>query len=181
MVGIYKITNIINEKVYIGQSINILERWKQHNYKAFNSNEIGYNSAIHAAFRKYGIENFKLDILEECEVSELDEKERLWIEKLNSLSPNGYNILVGGQKYRITKTCESCKAPLYNDNITGFCRECYNKKLCADTPNKESLYKVLKENKGNFTKVAKVYNVSDNAVRKWCKRYNLPYHSKDYK
>ena len=47
MIGIYKITNNINGKIYIGQSIDIKERWKQHLYKAYNKKEIGYNSAIH--------------------------------------------------------------------------------------------------------------------------------------
>ena len=44
MVGIYKITNNINGKAYVGQSINIKDRWKQHIYKAYNEKEIGYNS-----------------------------------------------------------------------------------------------------------------------------------------
>ena len=60
MIGIYKITNKINNKIYIGQSIDIKERWKQHFYKAYNKKESGYNSAIHQAFRKYGYENFLL-------------------------------------------------------------------------------------------------------------------------
>ena len=125
MIGIYKITNLVNNKIYIGQSINIIERWKQHEYKAFNESEKAYNSAIHAAFRKYGLENFKLEVLEECSVDELDEKERYWIRKLDSLTPNGYNILVGGQQFRKTRFCEKCNTLLPKSNITNLCEICY--------------------------------------------------------
>lgn len=98
MIGIYKIINKINGKIYIGQSIDIEERWKQHKYKTFNANGNAYNSAIHQAFRKYGVENFEYQVIELCSVEELDTKEIYWIEKLNTLAPNGYKILPGGQK-----------------------------------------------------------------------------------
>lgn len=111
MVGIYKITNNKNRKIYVGQSIDINDRWKQHKYKAFNSKEKGYNSAIHLAFRKYGIENFSFEVIEKCQQDELDEKEQYWIKKLNSLSPNGYNILLADKridkvKFGIVKNVE---------------------------------------------------------------------------
>lgn len=48
-------------------------------------------------------------------------------------------------------------------------------------PNKEELQEVLLQNKGNFTKVGTLYGVTDNAVRKWCKKYGMPFHSADYK
>lgn len=181
MTGIYKIINKINGKIYVGQSVDIVERWKQHGYKAFNEKEKGYKSAIHAAFRKYGIENFELMILEECSVNELDEKERYWIQELNTLTPNGYNILPGGQKYRITKTCTICGTALDPNNKTGLCIKCYHKDIRKNIPNQEELSETLFNYKGNFTKVGEHYGVSDNAVRKWCKSYNLPFHSKDYK
>lgn len=46
---------------------------------------------------------------------------------------------------------------------------------------KEDLRKELLSFKGNFTQLGKKYSVSDNTVRKWCKKYDLPYHSSDYK
>lgn len=180
MIGIYKITNIVNNKIYVGQSIDIIDRYKQHQYKAFNSNELGYNSAIHAAFRKYGIENFILEVLEECKPEELDQKERFWIKELNSLAPNGYNILSGGQQFRKTRRCEIC-GQLLNSGAKKYCLSCYRKKMRENVPEKEELYAKIVELKGNFTNLGKFYGVSDNAVRKWCKSYNLPYHSKDYK
>ena len=181
MTGIYKIVNRINGKIYVGQSIDIIERWKQHGYKAFNNKEKGYTSAIHAAFRKYGIENFELEVLEECQVSELDERERYWIQELGCLVPNGYNILIGGQAYRITKTCSKCGKPIDSKSKTGLCKKCYLLEIHKHIPNKEQLFEILSENRGNFTKVGLLYGVTDNAVRKWCKSYNLPFHSKDYK
>ena len=85
---IYIIKNRINEKVYIGQSINSLERFKNHCKR--NSD----NSLIDKAIQKYGKENFYYEILE-YQVEDYNEKEIYWIERMNSLSPNGYNILKG--------------------------------------------------------------------------------------
>ena len=181
MIGIYKITNIINGKIYVGQSIDIIERWKQHNYKAFNSNEIAYNSAIHCAFRKYGIENFVLEVLEECSAEDLDQREIYWIEQLNSLTPNGYNILKGGQQFRKTTFCSKCGAPISRKNKTSLCLSCYKQEIRKNIPEKDFLLEKLKEFKGNFSKAGRFFEVSDNAVRKWCKSYGLPTHSKDYK
>ena len=92
--GIYKIQNNINQKNYIGQSKNIEMRWKQHIYNA----ETGSQYPIHRALRKYGIENFSFSILEECETSELNNKEIEWISKLNSYE-DGYNCTRGGDGY----------------------------------------------------------------------------------
>lgn len=182
MVGIYKITNKVNGKVYVGQSIDIIDRWKQHYYKAFNSKEVAFNSAIHSAFRKYGIENFELEVIEECSAEELDEKEKFWVKEFNSLSPNGYNILSGGQFSRgEPRVCKKCGGTISKGTKTGLCINCYKEFLKDTIPTKEELYNILIENKGNFSKVGRLYNVTDNAVRKWCKGYNLPFHSSDYK
>lgn len=96
MIGIYKITNLINGKIYIGQSVDIDKRIKDHFWKARCKKDISYNSALHSAIRKYGEQNFKYEVLEECTVDVIDERERYYIQKFKSLSPNGYNILVGG-------------------------------------------------------------------------------------
>jgi len=51
----------------------------------------------------------------------------------------------------------------------------------VEWPSKEELYQMLIEVKGNFTEIGRRFNVNDNSVRKWCKKYGLPYHSGDYK
>ena len=89
--GIYKITNVINGKIYIGQSINILNRWIQHRC----SND---NMPIHRAMRKYGVDNFILEILEECDRTELDEREIYWIGYYDGYNDiNCYNATRGGE------------------------------------------------------------------------------------
>lgn len=87
--GIYKITNLINGKIYIGQSTDIKKRWLKHKYAKDNF-------VIHKALRRYGIKNFSFDIIEQCKQEDLDRKEQFYIEYYNSLIPNGYNMIAGG-------------------------------------------------------------------------------------
>lgn len=70
----------------------------KHKSVARNLNSIPYKSHLYSSMNKYGIENFTFEILEECNYSCLDDKERYWISKLNTLEPNGYNIKNGGRK-----------------------------------------------------------------------------------
>lgn len=87
-IGIYKIENLLNNKIYIGQSIHIEKRWQEH-CKAST------NSLIAKAIRKYGKENFSFQILEEVSnITELNELESKYIQQFNSLVPNGYNIMI---------------------------------------------------------------------------------------
>ena len=82
MVGIYKITNKLNKKVYIGQSVNIEIRFKDHKSKQKRDREP--NSHLYRAIEKYGIENFDFEILEECSASDLNERESYYIKLLES-------------------------------------------------------------------------------------------------
>ena len=127
------------------------------------------------------IENFELIVLEECSVEALDDRERYWIQELNSLVPNGYNILIGGQKYRATKTCSICGAPISSKSKTGLCEKHYKEEVRKHIPSKEELLETIYFYNGVFTKVGTHYGVSDNAIRKWCKSYGMSSHSKDYK
>ena len=100
MVGIYKITNLINNKSYIGQSIKIESRWEEHRRNAFNFKDINYNKCFYQAIRKYGLENFKFEVIEECKVEELDEREIYWISFYQTFPPDlgkGYNLYPGGK------------------------------------------------------------------------------------
>lgn len=93
---IYKITNTINNKVYIGQTIqNVRKRWYDHISQAKNSKKPGH---FQRAILKYGKEVFKVETLErDIHRDELDEKEQEYITKFDSYN-TGYNSTTGGQK-----------------------------------------------------------------------------------
>ena len=75
MIGIYCFINKINNKKYIGQSINIEERKESHLRYYNNPNMKDYNTKFYRALRKYGTDQFTFQILEECSKSLLDERE----------------------------------------------------------------------------------------------------------
>ena len=234
--GIYKITNLINQKSYIGQSVNISARWRRHKNEINNLNN---SYPIYLAFRKYGIENFSFEIIEECQRNELDERERFWIQYYDSYF-NGYNQTLGGnggagsisltsndvseiiELLKETELTNSEIANEYNvsenticgintgyywkqDNIkypirerklrkSNFCHKCgkeisYNASFCTecfhlerrtcDRPSRDELKSLIRST--SFVQIGKRYEVSDNAVRKWCKSYNLPFRVSDIK
>lgn len=236
MIGIYKITNLINNKSYIGQSVDVHRRWKEHC-------RLSTNSLIAKKIQQYGKENFLFEIIEECQISELNKKEQYWIQYYDSMVPNGYNIaedtdsthttycfydkevvndifdlllnsnLTQNQIANQTNTASSMVSRIntgnthiqekltypirsYNKNqhycidcgteisTTAIrCFECENKRkrIITNRPSKEELKELLLNYNGNFTQVGKLFGVSDNAIRKWCKKYNLSHYSKDYK
>ena len=91
---IYKITNKVNDKVYIGQTKRTIKiRWKEHlkNASVFDLR----NLPLYKAMNKYGKENFSVEEIEECEDSQLDEREIYWISFYDSYY-NGYNGTEGG-------------------------------------------------------------------------------------
>ena len=96
MVGIYLITNLITQQKYVGQSINIEKRFKQHINRSHNSSSVDYDKLLYQDFRNFGIENFSFNVIEECDASQLDEKEKFYISFYNCLFPNGYNKTIGG-------------------------------------------------------------------------------------
>lgn len=92
---IYKITNLINGKIYVGKTIkSIQERFKEHIKKASQHP----NRYLYDAMNHYGCENFFIESIEECEDTFLDEREIFWIKKLNATNPQiGYNLTNGGE------------------------------------------------------------------------------------
>lgn len=95
---IYKIINNKNQKIYIGKtSISLQVRWKQHIYNSFNHKKPKdeYDYALHRAIRKYGEDNFKIELVEICEDEILNEREKYWISFFDSYN-NGYNETLGG-------------------------------------------------------------------------------------
>lgn len=101
---IYKYTNLINNKKYIGQTNNFERRIKEHKSCSFNPKSVNYDDKIHQAIRKYGYENFKIEIIEVINNAEnydlVNERESFWIKQEQSLLTQwGYNVLEGGRNY----------------------------------------------------------------------------------
>lgn len=92
---IYTITNLINYKVYVGQTSNPKHRWASHKYEA-NRNVLQYT--LYKALRKYGFDVFQFNLIEICKTQEeADSAEKYWIEQFDSRNNQmGYNLSVGG-------------------------------------------------------------------------------------
>lgn len=88
MIGIYKITNLINGQAYIGQTNSIERRFKEHLTKSI--------LLIDKAIQEYGSNNFKFEIIEECTINDLNNREKYWIKYFNTITPFGYNQDEGG-------------------------------------------------------------------------------------
>lgn len=87
---IYKASNKINGKIYIGQTCKSLD-------ERFSNHLTNKKSLIGKALNKYGIESFEISVIDSALTrEELYEKEKFWIKELNSLTPNGYNLTKGG-------------------------------------------------------------------------------------
>ena len=96
---IYLITNTINNKVYVGQTkLTLEQRFKEHQQPS-------KKTAVSYAIQKYGKENFTIELLEECNIINLDEKETFYIKKYKSYE-QGYNNTIGGGSQYISHTPE---------------------------------------------------------------------------
>jgi len=107
---IYKITNISNDKIYVGQAVShILNhkryrpyghegRFRCHISEAFSTKK-NQSHYLNNAIRKYGVTDFMVELIECCEVEKADEREIHYIKELNSLFPNGYNLKNGGSVF----------------------------------------------------------------------------------
>lgn len=153
MVGIYKITNKINNKSYIGQSIDIERRWRQHKTEPFNSNADTYNTIFYRAIRKYGLDNFQFEILEQCSEDQLNEKEKYWIQQYNTYMDNpnsqGYNMTKGGE-------CTSLESQ-YDCN--------YILELWNQGKNHQEILNIVKCSDGTLTHILDKLNISINERR----------------
>ena len=120
MAYIYKITNQINNKIYIGktENVNPNKRWSQH--KSEFRKERSNHRALYKAMNKYGIENFSFEVIEETEKPE--EKEIYYISLYDSYH-NGYNETLGGDgaKYLELPEKEICKYYLNNHTLKETC------------------------------------------------------------
>lgn len=94
--GIYKITNLITKKIYIGQSIHINIRFNKHKSVSMNKNDPNYDKDLYKDMRIYGLNNFSFEIIELCDEKLLNEREIYYISFYNCIEPNGYNRNKGG-------------------------------------------------------------------------------------
>ncbi len=236
MIGIYKIQNKVDNKIYVGQSVNIEDRWRHHLKDAGND-----NNYFHNALHSYGKENFDFQVLEECSIEELDSRECYWINYYNCVYPNGYNLTDGGQNHHtnyiflskdeveniitllknrldlsindiaeiysvsfqtisdintgkthrkdITYPIRQNKAYQMNNKqrcaVCGcvitkgclMCKQCRDNQSLSKRPEKNELAKLIADN--GFEGVGRMFNVSGNAIKKWCDRYGLPRLKKD--
>ena len=92
--GIYKITNLITKQSYIGQSLNIQDRMKQH-IKCGLGIDASYTSMLYTSMQKYGVWNFTFELLESCSKEKLNEREKFYI-ALYQTDKVGYNMTQGG-------------------------------------------------------------------------------------
>ena len=93
--GIYKITNLLTEQCYIGQSVNCGDRWKQH-CKCGLGIDASSTNKLYNAMQKDGVWNFTFELLEECPKELLNQKEKLWIQMYQS-NTFGYNTTKGNK------------------------------------------------------------------------------------
>ena len=88
--GIYKITNLNSQKCYIGQAVDIANRWRQHVKRGVGAEDWTRNK-LYPAMYSLGVENFSFEIVEECERSKLNEREDYWQEFFHA-KDYGYSI-----------------------------------------------------------------------------------------
>jgi len=107
---IYKIVNLSNNKIYVGQAVShILNhkkyrpyghegRFRCHISEAFSTKK-NQSHYLNNSIRKYGVEDFVVELIECCEIKDADERETHYIKEFNSLYPNGYNLKNGGKVF----------------------------------------------------------------------------------
>ena len=156
---IYKVTNIINGKVYIGKTTKTLKQRKQSHMRYAQK---GGKGVFLSAIRKYGIESFKWEILCECDKDLLGITETMKIIVNNShyIDGHGYNMTYGGEgclgfkhsenaRQKISKSKIGQNNPMFNKTTTGFKGHKHNKKSKENISNSlsESWKSLSKEEK----------------------------------
>lgn len=123
MYQIYKITNQKNGMVYIGSSIEVERRWRQHKEASINEKDHHYNYPLMIAFREYGIANFTFEIIDTLPTWEaMIEAEHNWIIKEDCIIPNGYN--------QTDRTDSPMFDPAIAKKMSDTKREKYGKRVC---------------------------------------------------
>lgn len=164
--GIYKIENKINHKVYIGESIDIKRRWKQH-VKDLKGN-YHRNSHLQHSWNKHGEDSFQFEIIEKCDKDVLAEREMYWIEYFDSTnSDKGYNLTKGGdgtcgvlfteeRNRKISRTLSGRKRPEMSGSNAPTARSVY----CL---NDDKYFSTIKE-------ASEYYNCSATSIVRSCRK-----------
>lgn len=160
---IYKITNRLNKKVYIGATTRHPSiRFEEHCIDAVRFPDRPFYIAIN----KYGIENFKLEIIEECESFELEEREKYWIEYYGSFK-YGYNATLGGsgKKYLdydlIVETYRQIGNSIETAHRLNICEDSVRIALKAKEERIRSHQEVMSDKYG---KMVNMFDLNDNYI-----------------
>lgn len=155
---IYKATNLLNGKVYVGQTVRTLdERMREH----LRHNETAFSKAL----KKYGIENFEINVIDKADtVEELNEKEIFWIKFFKAFGENGYNMCEGGGNttgYHHTEKSKEKMSIVKKTMYTGEGNPFYNKKHTA-----VSKAKMSNSRKGRIITPEWRKNIAEGAIHK---------------
>lgn len=180
---IYIIRNTINNKVYIGQTrTSVEQRWKEHLRHAQYGKQI-----INRAMKKYGVDKFYIEMLETCDLEDLDYKEMYYIELYNSTDKSkGYNVSIGGNTPRFKRKILSI-SDLINLYINKkFTLEEIAKKfevsryiICTELKNAGVIIRDRHESSVKFNNISKEvlieYLLKGRTLRSAAKLANIPY------
>jgi len=95
------------------------------------------------------------------------------------LQSDGSYICTKSSELIAKTTCPLCGS--IKDKSASLCIQCSRRKMAAGIPDKQLLIETIRKHSGNFVATGKFFGVTDNAVRKWCKKYQLDHHSKSYR
>lgn len=153
---IYKFTNKINNMIYIGQSLRPEKRLKEHLYGRKKGNDTYFDKSI----KKYGIENFTFEIIDSSEDRKIiDELEKKYIIKYNSLTPNGYNILKGGRNQQGSWNSKKIKEYDLNGNyINAYESAGYYENFVNKEYKQSGITRSCRENKHYKNRIFRYYD-----------------------
>lgn len=139
---IYKITNNINGKSYIGQTTDYKRRFQEHRQLGYGSEQ---NKLLYYAFKKYGIENFSFEVIED-KTPNYNEREKYWIAYYDSFE-NGYNMTEGGEEPPLNIGVNSPFVTHTEEQIT-------------------EIKRLLKETKIQYKDIAKIFNYDSSSIER---------------